>query len=543
MVRKHFVKKIIMAAALLTLSLAFGGLTGAVAEESETVEETLAAECDITEDDIEGTADFAGTTEITIDFENIVDIEDVTLTEDFTETMQSKGDENPEEINPETYNDSLIIDGDAAAGGVIASGNCGDPTWTLYDDGTLVISGTGRVFTQYYNPWIEEGYSDKILSLKLEEGISKIDMYSFYGCINLKYVDLPESITYIGPMAFSGCRALPEIVIPKEANIDAETFKDCSSLKNIVIPEGMSILPSGAFSDCTSLSDVTLPKTLTTIKFGAFSGCTALTGITLPEGVTELMNGAFYGCTGLKHITIPKSLTTIGVNVFEGCSSLTDIYYNGTPESWAKLEDSVGGIERSVNSVIHYAGEEMPITLPAVSGLNATPTGMNTVTLTWNKSEGADGYLILRGGKQIGYSMTNSYVDSSANANDFNYYWVIPFAKQNGKTVKGQLSNYVWALGRIVGQVQKVTAQAGKSGIKLSWNAVDGANGYVILSKTGSSKAAFNAPVKTAETSYTDMSAASGVTQFYWVYAVYNNAAGQTQAAGKVSPFAWAVGK
>ena len=63
---------------------------------------------------------------------------------------------------------------------------------------------------------------------------------------------------------------------------------------------------------------------------------------------------------------------------------------------------------------------------------------MNTVTLTWDKTEGTDGYLILRGGKQVGYSMTDSYVDPSANADEFNYFWVIPFVKQNGKTVKAR---------------------------------------------------------------------------------------------------------
>ena len=130
-----------------------------------------------------------------------------------------------------------------------------------------------------------------------------------------------------------------------------------------------------------------------------------------------------------------------------------------------------------------------------------------------------------------------------ADPDAFNFYHVIPFRKQDGKIVKGKLGAYVWALGRRVGETRKVTAQAGTAGVKLTWDAVEGANGYVVLSKSGSDKAAFNPQVKTTNCVYVDTKAESGITQFYWVYAVYNNAGGQTVAAGKASPYAWAVAK
>lgn len=169
---------------------------------------------------------------------------------------------------------------------------------------------------------------------------------------------------------------------------------------------------------------------------------------------------------------------------------------------------------------------------------------MGVVEISWNKAEKATGYLVLRGGKQVGYSTgaNTHYVDLSADPDDFNYYWVIPFIKRaDGTMLKGELSNYVWALGRTVDTVEKVTTNATANGIELSWPAASGANAYVILSKTGSAKAAFNPKVAVTGTSYTDK-AKAGV-QFYWVYAVYNNKDGKTLAAGKVSPYAWAVAK
>ena len=178
----------------------------------------------------------------------------------------------------------------------------------------------------------------------------------------------------------------------------------------------------------------------------------------------------------------------------------------------------------------------------AVANLKAKAAGNRTVALSWNIVDGADGYLILRGGKQIGYSMSTFFTDSQADPDNFNYYWVIPFARRNGKIIKGELGGYVWALGRVIGEIPGVTAeQLSKGSTRLRWKAADGANAYVILSKTGSEKAAFNPPVTVTGTQYTDKNRPSGKVMYYWVYGIYKNKNGAVSAAGKISPYAWAV--
>jgi hypothetical protein len=106
--------------------------------------------------------------------------------------------------------------------------------------------------------------------------------------------------------------------------------------------------------------------------------------------------------------------------------------------------------------------------------------------------------------------------------------------------VKGELGDYTWALGRVVGKVTRVAAVATENGIELDWADVTGANSYVILSKTGSNDADFNAPVAVEESDYVDAGVAAGTVKFYWVYGTYANEDGKTLAAGKTSPFAWA---
>lgn len=186
--------------------------------------------------------------------------------------------------------------------------------------------------------------------------------------------------------------------------------------------------------------------------------------------------------------------------------------------------------------------------LAAVTNLKATVLGTGRVSLSWDASEGADGYIVLglnnyRTGSQIGYSLKTTYVDRSADADDFNFYWVIPFYKNDaGKNVLGELSNYVYALARVIGNVDGIRTYDGEGTIDVAWNAASNATSYVVLSKTGSSTAAFNAPVTVKGNSYTDKVEA-GTVKFYWVYGVYTNADGKVMAAGPTSTWTWGQAK
>ena len=66
--------------------------------------------------------------------------------------------------------------------------------------------------------------------------------------------------------------------------------------------------------------------TITNIGYQSFKGCTGLTSIRLPETVQYIMNEAFMDCSALTSMTIPSSVATMYQNIFKGCTSLTDIY-------------------------------------------------------------------------------------------------------------------------------------------------------------------------------------------------------------------------
>ena len=72
-----------------------------------------------------------------------------------------------------------------------------------------------------------------------------------------------------------------------------------SSIKAVVIPNGVTSIGYSAFSGCTSLTSVNIPNSVTSIGDSAFSGCTSLTSVDIPNSVTSIGDSAFPGSTNI----------------------------------------------------------------------------------------------------------------------------------------------------------------------------------------------------------------------------------------------------
>ena len=208
------------------------------------------------------------------------------------------------------------------------SGTCGENlTWELSEDGTLTISGTGKMEnydSSSYVPWKDRATSIK--KIIIEDGVTTIGSGAFSDCESLIDIVIPDGLTSIGNNAFDNCDSLTDIVIPEGVtSIGDCAFDSCDSLTDIVILDGVISIGKFAFYACQNLTNIKLPDGLTYIGVYAFGGCYNLTNIKLPDKVTYIGDSAFSSCYNLTNIKLPDEVTSIEDRTFFGCSGLTDI--------------------------------------------------------------------------------------------------------------------------------------------------------------------------------------------------------------------------
>ena len=243
--------------------------------------------------------------------------------------------------------------------------NCGDnATWTLDDNGKLTISGTGAIYdfaANFKAPW--DGVRDKIKTVEIEDGITRIGEDNFFYCDNLTSISIPESVTSIGSDAFDNDDALTEVTIPASVTtIESYAFGGCDNLKTVTFAEGSKLTSLGksTFQHCKSLTSINIPTGLTVISRYTFGNCEALTSVTIPEGVITIDDYAFESCYALTEITIPSTVTKICSNTFGYCKNCKDVYLNAADPAkltWEKCDNTAFLPDKATKC--HVAGDKV----------------------------------------------------------------------------------------------------------------------------------------------------------------------------------------
>lgn len=152
---------------------------------------------------------------------------------------------------------------DSAA--VIFGGTTGKLTWTLTEDGVLTITGEGPMpdyrdgGTSETPPWYP--HVNRISSLTIGEGVTRIGDYAFMLCSFVTKVVIPESVTSMGDWAFFFCTGLQEAYIGDGVTeIAAKAFAECTALKTVVIGKSIQRIGDQAFNTRSSWDQMTLEK-------------------------------------------------------------------------------------------------------------------------------------------------------------------------------------------------------------------------------------------------------------------------------------------
>ena len=86
--------------------------------------------------------------------------------------------------------------------------------------------------------------------------------------------------------------SLTVIVLEKMTKID-NVYLRAGMAKISILPFRDLLYSDAPFRDCTSLKSLRLPDGLTKIGHSAFAGCTSLKSLRLPADLTEIMGGLF----------------------------------------------------------------------------------------------------------------------------------------------------------------------------------------------------------------------------------------------------------
>ena len=193
--------------------------------------------------------------------------------------------------------------------------------------------------------WQKPGYHLGIRRIILPDNITEFGEFAFYG-LTLETINIPSSLRKLGKNCFDENRWLsvnPLIIPEGVTEIPTQCFQFCYKLKKVVLPSTIKTIGIFAFFDSsvddmnfpegldsigylsmhgTRLTEVVLPKTIRTIGYKTFASNFKLKKVVLPEGLTEIPDNLCSSCIELEKIVIPESVIKINTEAFSACLKL-----------------------------------------------------------------------------------------------------------------------------------------------------------------------------------------------------------------------------
>lgn len=220
------------------------------------------------------------------------------------------------------------------------SGVCGTGvTWSL-SDGTLTIAGDGAMydFEKSGNTPSYALYKQQIRHVVFDENVTYVGNNSFYSYPALETVIFNEGLTQIGKQSFYDCDALTSLAFPstlEQIGVDdtppngsSSTFAHCESLREITLPENLSLMGRGIFYGCSGLETVNWNSrdcALTAADTQPYADpqCfTSLTTVNFGSQVHAVPPRIFDGVSSLHKVNTSGSLEFIGEYAFRGTNWL-----------------------------------------------------------------------------------------------------------------------------------------------------------------------------------------------------------------------------
>jgi fibronectin type 3 domain-containing protein len=359
----------------------------------------------------------------------------------------------------------------------------------------------------------------------------------------------------------SGSQGFPSLVNVSATNTVGSTLSTKSAtLRTYNTPNlyvfRLTYNVSGALTNVAVYSDPTAGQSTAPTADFTVTGLTGIGaistfGVDSPSGEAITIDEIRTGSTFASVVGVPLPSAPIGLTATPGSGQVVLTWTapaTGNPTGYNVKRSTVSGLETNfdtttttnytdltaLNGVTYYyevsgtnsAGEGFysneasaaPASAPGqVQGLAAV-AGVNSVSLTWDATSGAIGYLVLRGTTSGVYtetnsSPTNSDFDATA-AGGTTYYYVVQATNAGGV---GPISAEVSAMPQTAAPSApaQLTATPGNGQVSLSWSIGVGATGYNV--KRSISSGSETTMFTTSETTFLDSTAINGNIYYYTV--------------------------
>ena len=120
---------------------------------------------------------------------------------------------------------------------------------------------------------------------------------------------MPSSVTWSAPIVYNPY--LKKIIFSKNKKYNEPYAANCDNLESIYLPDNITKIGSMAFSGCIGLKKIRWSKNLKTMGDNAFQNCNAITKVSIPKKMKKINSCVFRWCQNLKEVTLPESIACV----------------------------------------------------------------------------------------------------------------------------------------------------------------------------------------------------------------------------------------
>lgn len=314
------------------------------------------------------------------------------------------------------------------ASAAVRTGTTGDLSWSFdTSTGVFTLSGTGYG-ANYAN-----------------SATKRAPWYNLYRT-SIKSVVIENGVKGIGDYSFYNCTNLTSVTFSDTVDtIGSCCFRSCTSLPNVTLPSGCSWYYKEIFLDCTSLKWAVMPVTNSTNDYagklpdGTFSGCTSLEEVYIGSGHTSLNTKAFYNCSKLRGVIWDSGeITAMGTDaLYSVPSSCTFVDGENSMSDWASANgyafSSLTGIcsdntYSSSNLTYGFDTSNMKLSFSGSGDMSSTPWSVYHYLIKDISFENTDNSYSVSESAFSGCEVLNSIVFNMSSAGELHIY---PYAFSN----------------------------------------------------------------------------------------------------------------